>query len=130
MKSVTTVEEYLNLFPKEQRDALEKLRQVIKAAAPKAEEVISYGMPGYKQNGVLVYFGGFKNHCSFFPASYAVIKQFAEDLKDYKISKGTVQFPLDKAIPSTLVKKMVMTRIKENELKKKEKVQKKNLKTV
>jgi uncharacterized protein YdhG (YjbR/CyaY superfamily) len=130
MKSVTTVEEYLNLFPKEQRDALEKLRQVIKAAAPKAEEVISYGMPGYKQNGVLVYFGGFKNHCSFFPASYAVIKQFAEDLKDYKISKGTVQFPLDKAIPSTLVKKMVMARIKENELKKKEKVQKKNLKTV
>src|SRR6476469_7529200 len=124
MKSVTTVEEYLNLFPKEQRDALEKLRQVIKAAAPKAEEVISYGMPGYKQNGVLVYFGGFKNHCSFFPASYAVIKQFAEDLKDYKISNGTDQLPLDKAINTTLVKKMEMARIKENELKKKEKVQK------
>jgi len=130
MKTVTTVEEYLSLFSKEQRDALEKLRQVIKAAAPKAEEVISYGMPGYKQNGVLVYFGGFKNHCSFFPASYTVIKQFAEQLKDYKTSKGTIQFPLDKAIPSTLVKKMVVARIKENELKKKEKVQKKNLKTV
>jgi uncharacterized protein YdhG (YjbR/CyaY superfamily) len=130
MKSVTTVEEYLSLFPKEQRDALEKLRQVIKAAAPKAEEVISYGMPGYKQNGVLVSFGGFKNHCSFFPASYAVIKQFAEDLKDYKTSKGTVQFPLDKAMPSTLIKRMVVARIKENELKKKQKAQKKNLKTV
>ena len=130
MKTVTTVEEYLSLFPKEQRDALEKLRQVIKAAAPKAEEVISYGMPGYKQNGMLVYFGGFKNHCSFFPASYTVIKQFAEQLKDYKTSKGTIQLPLDKAIPSTLVKKMVVARMKENELKKKEKAQKKNLKTV
>ncbi len=130
MKTVTTVEEYLSLFSKEQRDALEKLRQVIKAAAPKAEEVISYGMPGYKQNGVLVYFGGFKNHCSFFPASYTVIKQFAEQLKDYKTSKGTIQLPLDKAIPSTLVKKMVVARMKENELKKKEKAQKKNLKTV
>ena len=130
MKAVSTVEEYLNLFPKEQRNALEKLRHVIKETAPKAEEVISYGMPGYKQNGVLVYFGGFKNHCSFFPASYAVIKQFAEELKDYKTSKGTIQLPLNKAIPSTLIKKMVLARIKENEFKKKEKAQKKNLKTV
>jgi len=130
MKAISTVEEYLNLFPKEQRNALEKLRHVIKETAPKAEEVISYGMPGYKQNGVLVYFGGFKNHCSFFPASYAVIKQFAEELKDYKTSKGTIQLPLDKAIPSTLIKKMVLARIKENEFKKKEKAQKKNLKTV
>ena len=130
MKVVTTVEEYLSLFSKEQRDALEKIRKVIKAAAPKAEEVISYGMPGYKQNGTLVYFGGFKNHCSFFPASYAVIKQFAEELKNYKTSKGTVQFPLDKAIPSTVIKKMVLARIKENELRKKEKAQKKIFKTV
>jgi len=130
MKAVSTVEEYLNLFPKEQRNALERLRRVIKVTAPKAEEIISYGMPGYKQNGVLVYFGGFKNHCSFFPASYAVIKQFAEELKDYKTSKGTIQLPLDNAIPSTLIKKMVLARIKENEFKKKEKAQKKNLKTV
>ena len=130
MKVVTTVEEYLSLFSKEQRDALEKIRKIIKAVAPKAEEVISYGMPGYKQNGMLVYFGGFKDHCSFFPASYAVIKQFAEDLKNFKTSKGTVQFPLDKAIPSTVIKKMVLARIKENELRKKEKAQKKILKTV
>lgn len=130
MKTVTTVEEYLSLFPKEQRDALEKLRRVIRATAPKAEEIISYGMPAYKQNGILVYFGGFKNHCSFFPASYAVIKQFAEELKDYKTSKGTIQLPLDKAIPSTIIKKMVLARIKENELRKKQKAQKKNLKAV
>jgi len=130
MKAVTTVDEYLSLFSKEQRDALEKIRKIIKAVAPKAEEVISYGMPGYKQNGMLVYFGGFKDHCSFFPASYAVIKQFADDLKNYKTSKGTVQFPLDKGIPSTVIKKMVLARIKENELRKKEKAQKKILKTV
>ena len=130
MKAVTTVDEYLSLFSKEQRDALEKIRKIIKAVAPKAEEVISYGMPGYKQNGMLVYFGGFKDHCSFFPASYAVIKQFADDLKNYKTSKGTVQFPLNKAIPSTVIKKMVLARIKENELRKKEKAQKKILKTV
>jgi uncharacterized protein YdhG (YjbR/CyaY superfamily) len=130
MKAVTTVDEYLSLFSKEQRDALEKIRKIIKAAAPKAEEVISYGMPGYKQNGMLVYFGGFKDHCSFFPASYAVIKQFGDDLKNYKTSKGTVQFPLNKAIPSTVIKKMVLARVKENELRKKEKAQKKILKTV
>ena len=130
MKAVNTVEEYLSLFSKEQRDALEKIRKIIKAVAPKAEEVISYGMPGYKQNGMLVYFGGFKDHCSFFPASYAVIKQFADDLKNYKTSKGTVQFPLNKAIPSTVIKKMVLARVKENELRKKEKAQKKIFKTV
>ena len=130
MKAVTTVDEYLSLFSKEQRDALEKIRKIIKAVAPKAEEVISYGMPGYKQNGMLVYFGGFKDHCSFFPASYAVIKQFADDLKNYKTSKGTVQFPLNKAIPSTVIKKMVLARVKENDLRKKEKAQKKILKTV
>jgi len=130
MQTVNTVEEYLNLFPKEQRNALEKLRQAIKSAAPKAEETISYGMPAYKQNGVLVYFGGFKNHCSFFPGSYAVIKQFAEELQDYKTSKGTIQLPLDQAVPSTLIKRMVQARIKENESRKKEKTQKKNLRTV
>jgi len=73
MKAVKTVDEYLNLFPNEQRIVLEKIRKSIQTSAPKAEEAISYGMPGYKLNGPLVYFGGFKNHCSFFPGSYAVI---------------------------------------------------------
>jgi len=117
MKTVNTVEEYLSLFPKEQRNALETLRHVIKTAAPKAEEVISYGMPGYKQNGVLVYFGGFKNHCSFFPAGNSVIKKFSSELKNYKTSKGTIQFPLGQTIPITLIKKMVKERVKENETK-------------
>jgi uncharacterized protein YdhG (YjbR/CyaY superfamily) len=117
MKAVNTVEEYLSQFPKEQKLALEKIRKAIKEAAPKAEEGIGYGMPGYKLNGVLVYFGGFKNHCSFFPASYSVIKNFAEDLKEYKTSKGTIQLPLDEPIPYSLIKKMVQARIKENEIK-------------
>jgi len=130
MKSVNSVEEYLELFPNPQRIALEKLRKAIKASAPKAEEVISYGMPGYKQNGALVYFGGFKTHCSFFPGSYSVIKQFAEELQVYKTSKGTIQLPFDKAIPSTLIKKMVQARVKENEIRIKKRAQKKNAKTV
>jgi uncharacterized protein YdhG (YjbR/CyaY superfamily) len=125
MKAIKTVEEYLNLFPENQRDILEKIRKAIKDTAPKAEEAISYGMPGYKLNGPLVYFGGFKDHCSFFPGSYAVIKQFGKDLKDYKTSKGTIQFPLDKPVSSALIKKMVQARIKENEIKQKARSDKK-----
>jgi len=121
MKTVSTVEEYISLFPEAQRNALEKIRKAIKNAAPKAEEVISYGMPGYKLNGVLVYFGGFKNHCSFFPAGNSVIKKFSRELKNYKTSKGTIQLPLDQPIPVTLIKKMVKERMKENEMKQKAK---------
>lgn len=125
MKAVNTVEEYLKLFPAEQRAELEKFRKVIKEAAPKAEESISYGMPGYKLNGPLVYFGGFKNHCSFFPAGNSAIQQFSEDLKKYKTSKGTIQFPFGESIPVSLIKKIVKARVKENELKMKEKATKK-----
>jgi uncharacterized protein YdhG (YjbR/CyaY superfamily) len=116
MKTVATVKEYLDQFPPEQRAELEKIRKAIKDAAPKAEESISYGMPGYKLNGVLVYFGGFKNHCSFFPGGNLAIQQFSEELKTYKTSKGTIQLPLDKPIPVTLIKKIVKARVKENEL--------------
>jgi uncharacterized protein YdhG (YjbR/CyaY superfamily) len=125
MKAAKTVEEYLTLFPETQRDILENIRKTIKDTAPKAEEAISYGMPGYKLNGPLVYFGGFKDHCSFFPGSYAVIKQFGKELKEYKTSKGTIQLPLDKPVPSALIKKMVQARIKENEVKQKAKSVKK-----
>ncbi|HTM93477.1 MAG TPA: DUF1801 domain-containing protein [Flavisolibacter sp.] len=125
MKAVKTVEEYLSLFPEPQRKELEKIRKAIKDAAPKAEEVISYGMPGYKLNGVLVYFGGFKNHCSFFPAGNSAIKKFSVELKAYKTSKGTIQFPLKEPIPVSLIKKMVKERARENEIREKEKASKK-----
>lgn len=126
MKAVQTVEEYLKLFSEAQRKELEKIRKAIKDAAPEAEEAISYGMPGYKLNGVLVYFGGFKNHCSFFPAGNSVIKKFSDELKKYQTSKGTIQFPLNESIPVSLIKKMVKERVRENEIKQKEKLVKKN----
>lgn len=111
------VDEYLKTFTGQQRETLNKVRSVIKSAAPKAEEVISYGMPAYKQNGMVAYFAGFKNHCSYFPGSYAVMKQFEEELKPYTVSKGTIQFPVDKPLSSSLLKKLVLAKLKENETK-------------
>jgi uncharacterized protein YdhG (YjbR/CyaY superfamily) len=108
------VDEYLADVPKEARATLEKLRKAIKAAAPRASEVISYQMPMYKQNGMLVGFAAFKDHCSLFPGP-AVIKAHQEELKGYKTSKGTIRFPSDKPLPAALVKKLVKTRIRENE---------------
>jgi uncharacterized protein YdhG (YjbR/CyaY superfamily) len=111
------VEEYLHDFPELQRKTLEKVRKAIRSAAPKAVESISYGIAGYKLNGPLVYLAGFKNHCSFFPASHAVMNVFEEELRPYEISKGTIHFPIGKPLPSSLVKKIVAARIKENETK-------------
>jgi uncharacterized protein YdhG (YjbR/CyaY superfamily) len=124
MKAAKTVEEYLSLFPEHQRKELEKMRKAIKDAAPKAEEAISYGMPAYRLSGVLVYFGGFKNHCSFFPAGNSAIKKFSTELKKYKTSKGTIQFPLSEPIPVSLIKKMVKERARENDTRQKEKATK------
>lgn len=112
-----TVDDYLKNFSGEQLDTLEKIRKTIKAAVPEAEEVISYGIPAYRQNGMVAYFAGFKNHCSYFPGSYAVIKQFEEELKPYKISKGTIQFTINKPLSSGLIRKLVRAKMKENQLK-------------
>src|SRR5882724_11803934 len=108
------VDEYLARVPKEARATLEKLRQTIKAAAPMASEGISYQMPMYKHHGMVVGFAAFKNHCSIFPGA-AVMDAYKEELKKYDTSKGTIRFPADKPLPATLVKKLVQTRIKENE---------------
>jgi uncharacterized protein YdhG (YjbR/CyaY superfamily) len=108
------VDEYLAGVPKEVRATLEKLRKSIKAAAPMASEGISYQMPMYKQNGMLVGFAAFKDHCSLFPGP-AVIKAHQKELKGYVTSKGTIRFPSDKPLPAALVKKLVKTRIQENE---------------
>ena len=114
MKAVKAVDEYLKLFPDAQKSALETIRKTIKEAAPMAEETISYGMPAYKLNGVLAYFGGFKSHCSFFPGGNALIEEFSEELKPYKTSKGTIQFPLSEPVPTGLIKKMVREKVKMN----------------
>src|SRR5687768_117384 len=117
-----TVDDYLAALPEEARATLEKLRKTIKAVAPKATEVISYQMPMYKQHGMLVGFAAFKDHCSFFPGAKP-IAIYKDELKAYKTSKGTIRFPIGKPLPAALVKKLVKTRIAENEaaFKKKEK---------
>jgi uncharacterized protein YdhG (YjbR/CyaY superfamily) len=112
--SIKTVDDYLKTLPEDVRSVLDKLRTTIKSMAPRAEEVISYGMPGYKYHGMLVYFAAFKNHCSFFPGSSRIIKMY-DELKEYKTSKGTIQFTIDKPLPVSLVKKIVKARMRENE---------------
>jgi uncharacterized protein YdhG (YjbR/CyaY superfamily) len=112
----STVDEYIAAFPKEVQQLLKQMRAAIKAAAPKAEEVISYGMPGYKHHGMLVYFAGYKNHIGFY-ATPAGHKAFEKALSKYKQGKGSVQFPLDNPMPLALITKIVKFRAKENELK-------------
>lgn len=109
-----TVDEYLAMQPGPVREMLEQLRQTILKAAPGAEELISYGMPGYKLNGPLVYFGAFKKHCSFFPGSGSLLNEFAEELKEFTTSKGTLQFTVDKPLPKALATRMVKLRVKQN----------------
>ncbi len=111
--AVKTVDDYMNALPGEVREVLQKLRSAIKSVAPKAEEVISYGMPAYKYYGMLVYFAAFKNHCSLFPGSSQIVKMY-DELKAYKTSKGTIQFTLEKPLPVSLVKKIVKSRMEEN----------------
>jgi uncharacterized protein YdhG (YjbR/CyaY superfamily) len=114
-----TVDEYFEAFPPAVRNTLKKLRQTIKAAAPEAEELISYQMPGYKYLGMLVYFAAWKTHIGFYPAGR--LEAFKKELSGYERSKGTIRFPLDKPIPFGLISKIVKFRVKENEEKKKAK---------
>jgi uncharacterized protein YdhG (YjbR/CyaY superfamily) len=114
------VDEYLAGVPKEARATLEKLRQTIKAAAPMASEVISYQMPMYKHQGMVVGFAAFKNHCSIFPGA-AVMDAHKEELGRYDTSKGTIRFPANKPLPAALVRKLVKARIAENEARAKRK---------
>lgn len=120
MKKPTDTDEYLAGFPKEIRILLAQIRATIKKAAPKAEEIISYGMPAYKLNGMLVYFAGYKNHIGFYavPTGH---EAFKKELSVYKNGKGSVQFPLDKPIPLGLIAKLVKFRVAENLLKAKKK---------
>ena len=113
-----TVDQYLAAVPQPARTTLNKIRATIRSAAPPdATEVISYGMPAFKHKGVLVWFAAFADHCSLFPTA-AIIEKFKPELKRYTISKGTIQFPADKPLPSTLVKKIVKARVAQVESKK------------
>ena len=118
-----TVDEYLAAVPADARASLEKLRKMIRAAAPKAEELISYQIPMYEHHGMLVGFAAFKNHCSFFVGTKN-IETFKDELKSYGTSKGTIRFPVDKPLPAALVKKMVKAHIAENEARSRRKAKK------
>ncbi len=112
---MSEVDDYLAALPEEQRAALQKVRETIRAAAPGATETISYQMPTFKHKGrFLVSYAAFKSHCSLFPASQAVMEAHGEALQPYFSGRGTFRFTTDKPIPAALVKKIVKTRIKEN----------------
>ena len=113
MSKGTTVEQYLSTLPENARNAVEQLRATIQQAAPGAEEVISYGMPAFKANGVLVWYAACKTHVGFYPRPSAIVA-FKAELAGYKTSKGAIQFPLDEAIPTKLVKQIVKFRLKED----------------
>ena len=107
------VDEYLEcVSSNEARTVLTKLREIIKSELPEAQEGISYGIPTYKQSGYVASFAAFKNHCSFFPGH--TVGQFSEVLKDFKQSKGTVQFTPEKPIPEELVRAILRVRAAEN----------------
>ena len=115
MATPSSVQDYLAALPEEQRDALEKLRKTIRAAAPTATETISYQMPAFEQDGrFLVSYAAFKGHCSLYPASYTVMDALGDELKPYFSGKGTLRFRPDAPIPTPLVRKIVKLRLKEN----------------
>jgi uncharacterized protein YdhG (YjbR/CyaY superfamily) len=115
VKKPVTVRTYLASVPKDSRAALQKLRKDIRAAAPDATELIAWGMPAFKQGKLLVGYAAFKDHCSFFPMSVAVMRRYAAELKKYVVTKGSIHFSVAKPPPTTLVKKLVKARIAENE---------------
>lgn len=110
---IETIDDYIAAQPLEKRASLEKLRIIIQKAAPKATEVISYGMPAFKQEGILVYFAAFRNHYGFFPTASPIIV-FKKELLPYKTSKGAIQFPVEKPLPVKLIQAIVKYRITQN----------------
>ena len=109
----TTIDEYIAGFPPDIQEILEKVRMTIRKAAPEAEETIKYQMPTFVLNGNLVHFAAFKNHIGFYPVPTG-IEKFKQELSVYESGKGSVQFPLDKPIPFSLISKIVKFRVKEN----------------
>jgi len=113
MAKPTTIDAYIETFPMDVQAKLRQVRAALKQAAPDATEVISYGIPAYKQNGMLVWFGAHTNHIGFYPRGSG-IEEFKKELSGYKSAKGSVQFPLDGPMPLDLIAKIVKFRIAEN----------------
>jgi uncharacterized protein YdhG (YjbR/CyaY superfamily) len=113
-KKPENINEYIGGFPNDIQEILEKIRMTIQKAAPNAKEKISYSMPAFEQNGIVVYFAAFKNHIGLYalPTGH---EAFQKELSQYKSGKGSVQFPLNKPMPFDLITKIVKFRVKENE---------------
>ena len=112
-------DEYLAQVPEPARTTLGKIRAMIRAAAPsEAIEGISYQMPVFKYQGLLMGFAAYSDHCSLFAMSAALVVEFQEELKNYSTSKGTIRFALDKPLPAALVNKLTKARVAQNERKK------------
>lgn len=112
-KKTDNIDLYINAFPSDVQERLRKIRDVVRAAAPDAEEKISYGMPAFAQNGILVYFAAFKNHIGFYPTPSG-IAAFSGELSGCKNARGSVQFPLDRPLPLDLIRRIVLFRVREN----------------
>lgn len=119
-----SVADYFLVFPPATRKVLKEMQKIIKTAAPDAEEVISYNMPAFRQQGMLVFYAGYKEHIGFYPTGSG-IAAFKDEFKNYKWSKGAVQFPLDEPLPVKLIERIVKFKLKENLAKAKEKIKKK-----
>jgi uncharacterized protein YdhG (YjbR/CyaY superfamily) len=113
MNKPSNIDEYIAIFPGEVQNILEQIRSTIKQAAPQAIEVISYGMPAFKLNGILVWFAGYSKHIGFYPKASG-IEVFKKELSVYKNAKGSVQFPLDKPLPLELISEIVKFRLEED----------------
>ena len=114
METIKNVDDYINNFPEDIQEILQKIRTTARKAAPKATEKISYGMPTLHLNGNLVHFAAYKNHIGLYPTPSGIVS-FKKELSVYEGAKGSVRFPLDKPIPYTLISKIVKYRVKENE---------------
>lgn len=122
-----TVDEYIAEFPENVQEKLIEMRNAIRRAAPEATEKISYRMPSFVFNGMLVYYAAFKNHIGFYPLTSA-IEAFINELSVFKCSKGTIQFPHDKPLPLQLIERITEFRVRENFLKAQAKTIKKRVK--
>jgi uncharacterized protein YdhG (YjbR/CyaY superfamily) len=120
MIETKTVDEYISLFEAPIQILLKQIRGIIREAAPEAKEEISYGMPAFRQKGVLVYFAAARKHIGFYPTGSG-IAAFAEELTElgYKFTKGAIQFPMDKPLPKDLIQRMVRFRIQDDALRSK-----------
>lgn len=126
-KSYNTIDEYIALFPPEVQEKLQALRKVIREAAPEAAEKISWQMPTYVLYGNLVHFAAYKGHIGFYPGADGV-EAFTDKIKEYKSSKGAIQFPMKQPIPFELVKEIVRFRVIQNTKEAEEKALKKKKK--